>query len=76
MEKKYAKVEGYVDLVRDIETNAIINTNSQDHKSYVSLRNIKKKEVDRIGCIENDLNQLKSDINEIKFLLRNLSNGS
>ncbi len=76
MKKKYLKVEGYSHLVRDIDTNAIINMNKQEHQAYVMRRNAKDNENRRIDNIENDLNDLKSDLNEIKNLLRQLANGS
>jgi hypothetical protein len=76
MEKTYAKVEGHSHLVRDLNTNAIINMDSQEYNSYLSLRNIKRNQIGRIDKIENNLNELKSDINEIKFLLQKLTNGS
>lgn len=74
MENNYLKVEGHSHLVRDVRTNAIINTNVKDHQAYISLRNAKNVENCRINNIENDLNNLKSDINEIKSLLRKLAN--
>lgn len=76
MEKIYAKVEGYTHLVRDLETNAIINMNNQEYNSYISVRNIKNNDNTKINNIETDLNQVKSDLNEIKSLLKNLINGS
>ena len=38
----YHKVEGHADLVRDPETNSIINLNSLDHQKYLKTRVIKK----------------------------------
>lgn len=74
--RRYLKVEGHSNLVRDLETNAIINMNNQDYKSYKSIRNAKERENNRIDNIESDLNDLKSDLNEIKFLLRKMVNES
>ena len=69
------KVEGHSNLVRDEEPNAILNTNSSEYNNYLAIRARKKQGSDRIDNMENDLKSLKDDINEIKTLLRALSNG-
>ena len=69
------KVEGHSNLVRDEETNAILNTNSSEYNNYLAIRARKKQGSERIDNMENDLKSLKDDINEIKTLLRALSNG-
>ena len=72
---KHTNVEGHADLVRDNSTGAILNTDSSEYTNYLSLRARKKHGGDRIDNMENDLKSLKDDINEIKSLLRALSNG-
>ena len=69
------KVKGHNDLIRDENSNAILNTNLSEYDQYLSLRYKRKKGTDRIDNMENDLKNLKDDINEIKTLLRALSNG-
>jgi len=69
------KVEGHQNLIRDENTNAILNTNLSEYDQYLSLRYKRKKGTDRIDNMENDLKNLKDDINEIKTLLKALSNG-
>ena len=69
------KVEGHNNLIRDESTNAILNTNSSEYNNYLSLRAKRKQGTDRIDNMEDDLKSLKDDINEIKTLLRALSNG-
>ena len=69
------KVEGHPNLIRDENSNAIVNTDSTEYTNYLSLRARKKHGGDRIDNMENDLKSLKDDINEIKSLLRALSNG-
>ncbi len=76
MDKKYLKVEGHSHLVRDVQSNAIINMNKDGYQSYKSLKNAKEREKGRIDNIENDLTRLKSDLDEIKSLLRQIANGS
>ena len=69
------KVDGHNNLIRDENTNAILNTNSSDYNNYLSQRAKRKQGTDRIDNMETDLKSLKDDINEIKTLLKALSNG-
>ena len=69
------KVKGHEHLIRDENTNAILNINSSEYNQYLSLRAKRKQGSERIDNMENDLKSLKDDINEIKTLLRALSNG-
>jgi len=41
--KKYHGVEGHGDLLRDPETNSIINSNSIEYEQYVARRDVKRK---------------------------------
>ena len=69
------KVDGHSSLIRDENTNAILNTNSSEYNNYLQRRFKRKQGTDRIDNMENDLKSLKDDINEIKTLLKALSNG-
>ncbi len=69
------KVEGHNNLVRADNSNAILNTNLSEYNNYISLRAKRKQGTNRIDNMENDLKSLKDDINEIKTLLKALSNG-
>jgi predicted AlkP superfamily phosphohydrolase/phosphomutase len=71
----YSKVEGHVNLVRDQKTKAILNTDMNEYNNYIALRDSKKSHEEKINHIENDLSDLKNDINEIKSLLRGLVDG-
>ena len=70
------RVKGHSDLIRDPVTNAIINTNKSKYEEYISRRNIKKSETQKVKNLEDELSCIKDDLNEIKSLLRRLSNGS
>ena len=72
---KHLNVKGHADLVRDNSTGAILNNDSSQYNQYLALRNKRKQGTNRIDNMENDLKDLKDDINEIKTLLRALSNG-
>ena len=69
------KVEGHNNLIRDENSNAILNTDSSEYNNYISLRAKRRQGSERIDNMENDLKSLKDDINEIKTLLKSLSNG-
>jgi hypothetical protein len=69
-------VEGERNLVRDIKTNAIINTNEQEYNAYLARKNSTINERQRVENLENQINEVKGDLNEIKMLLRSLANGS
>ena len=69
------KVEGHSNLIRDEVSNAILNVNSSEYNQYLSQRAKRKQGGERIDNMENDLKSLKDDINEIKTLLKALSNG-
>jgi hypothetical protein len=69
-------VEGERNLARDLRTNAIINTNDQDYNAYLARKNLATNEKQRIENLENQISEVKDDLNEIKMLLRRLSNGS
>ena len=72
---KHINVEGHSDLVRENNSNAILNTNYSEYDNYIQSRVKRKKGTDRIDNMEDDLKSLKDDINEIKTLLKALSNG-
>ena len=69
------KIEGHPNLIKDENSNAILNTNYSEYDNYIQSRAKRKKGTDRIDTMENDLKSLKDDINEIKTLLKALSNG-
>lgn len=72
----YIKVKGHSNLVRDPNNNSIINTNMNEYNEYVKRKNLKEQESQKIQNIENDIANVKSDLDEIKNLLRSLINGS
>ena len=71
----YTNVNGHTDLVRDNSTRAIVSNDSSQYDNYLQRRAQRQQGKDRIDNMENDLKSLKDDINEIKNLLRALSNG-
>tara|TARA_B100000287_G_scaffold431785_1_gene489732 strand:- start:5 stop:229 length:225 start_codon:yes stop_codon:yes gene_type:complete len=73
---EYYDVEGHGDLARDPKTGSIINVNDLDYEHYVAARKAKKAKHEQVDTIEEDLANLKGEINEIKSLLKELVNGN
>jgi len=70
----YMKVKGYSHLLRDPKTNSIINNNMAEYQEYVIRRDTKIEESQKVQNLEEDIANMKSDIGEIKNLLRSLIN--
>jgi hypothetical protein len=64
-----AKVENHPDLIRDLSTQAIINTNSGAYEER--LEAIAKVKLDKQQSA--DIDTLKKDMAEIKKLIKNLA---
>ena len=60
------KVEGHTHLVRDVNSNAIINTNTSDYQLYMKRVKVREKEADKLRNACKEINNLKSELREIK----------
>ena len=69
-------VKGDSDLARDPNTDQIINTNRNAYQQYVNRREKRKIEKEKSLNIEEDIANLKSELGEIKSLLKELVNGN
>ena len=63
------RVEGHKHLYRDEKSGAIVNTDTQGYLQYKKLQEQKKYQ-------EKEIERLRSDVDEIKSLLRELINKS
>ena len=70
--EKYLKVESDKSLVRDMDSNAIINKNKSEFDKFMELSRKKHEEKKKFDNMRSDLDSLKQDMNEIKTLLRNI----
>jgi len=68
----YLRVEDKDGLVRDIDTKAILNTDMNAYNDYVRNYQTKLKENKRLEDLENNMSTIKSDIDEIKTLLKEI----
>ena len=67
--------KGHKDLARDPETNTIVNVNRVSHDQYIASRKAKSEKNQKVQTMEEDLANVKSELNEIKSLLKELING-
>ena len=72
----FYELKGNKDLARDPQTNAIVNVNGLDYSQYLSTRNVKSEKNQKLQTVEQDLANVKGELNEIKSLLKELLNGS
>ena len=72
---EYTKVKDRSDLARDPNTGSLVNVNNLDYERYVASRKVKTAKTKQVITIEEDLANLKTEINEIKSLLKELVNG-
>ena len=72
MEEKYVQVEGHPDLSRDINSNAIINRNRGAYERAKRRAAEAQAQRDQIRNTTREINTLKSEMHEIKHLLKQL----
>ena len=75
MSRDIAKVEGHTNLVRDLKSQAIINTDSDAYAKYMSRKTKQKEKDDEVRKVIREVNELRNEMREIKNLLVGMSNG-
>ena len=68
-------VEGHKHLFRDMETVAIVNMNIEASVGKKISRDKRQKQKEQLETNTNDINSIKSEITEIKTMLRTLIDG-
>jgi len=68
----YLKVENENSLIREVQTNAIINTNKSDYEKFLNLSKKKFQEKKEYDDLKSDVQSLKDDMSEIKSLLKSI----
>ena len=66
------KVQGHTNLVRDVNSNAIINTNQTEYQLYMKRIKVREKQSDQLRSAVKEINNLKSELREIKELVRKI----
>jgi len=72
--EKYT-VKGHSDLARDPKNGSIINVNKTEYEQYLARRDIKSEKNQKVQNLEDELANIKGDIDEIKSLLKEFLNG-
>ena len=64
------KVKGHTHLVRDLKSQAIINTDSDAYARYMTRKAKQSKKDDEMRKVVREVNEIKSEMFEIKNLLK------
>ena len=63
------KVEGHESLVRDTNSNAVINSSTSEYRIYMSRYRSREKQSDELRNACKEINNLKAELREIKTLI-------
>jgi hypothetical protein len=69
------KIKDKDGLARDISSGAVINTNATDYMNYMATMNAQKSLQEKINANFDDIQNLKTDVTEIKQMLTMLIKG-
>jgi len=70
------QVKGFNHLVREVSSNGIVNTNMSEYETYMKRIKSREEHGDQIRSAVKDINNLKTELREIKGLLKEIINGS
>jgi hypothetical protein len=65
----YLIVETDRNLIRDLNSNAIVNKNKSEYDQFLKISEQKYKEKKEFQILKDEVNSIKNDLNEIKTLL-------
>ena len=63
------KIENFEHLVKDTKSNAIVNTNKSEFQMYMKRTRERNLQGDKLRNVCKEINNLKSELREIKSLL-------
>ena len=63
------KVEGFDSLVRDTNSNAIVNSSTSEYKIYMAKYRAREQQSDELRNACKEINTLKAELKEIKNLI-------
>ena len=70
------QVKGHSHLVREVSSSGIVNTNVTEYQLYMKRVKDRNRHGDQIRSAVKDINNLKTELREIKGLLKEIINGS
>ena len=66
------QIKGHKNLVRDLETGAILNTDADTALARKRLREKKQQERQQLEKNTNDINSMKEEVTEIKDMVKQI----
>jgi hypothetical protein len=70
------QVKGHNHLVREVSSGGIVNTNVNEYQIYMKRIKAREQHGDQIRNAVKDINNLKTELREIKGLIKELLNGN
>lgn len=70
---KFVEVQGYPGLVRNTESNMILNVDFEKIERAREAKRLRKLQKEKDADLENKINSLEKDMSEIKELLKTLT---
>jgi hypothetical protein len=70
----YIKVKDKDNLLRDVNSNGIVNTDVESYAIYADNYKRRLNSIKRVERLEDQVDEIKNDISEIKTLLLHLVN--
>ncbi len=72
MHKHYLKIEGERSLVYDARTNGVIDTDHDAYQQYMAQKRKRIEQQERLDRLETRINNMDTDLTDIKHLLTRL----
>ena len=69
------RVKDHNGLVKNTENNSIVNENKSEFESYIENRKRLSSQNEKVDELEQNVQEMKNDLNDIKDLLKKLANG-
>ena len=73
MTSNHLRVDSDHTLYRDMDNGAIVNSNQKEYDKFMELSRKKYREKMEMKNLKDDVEGMKSDIQEIKFLLLSIA---
>ena len=73
---RYVPVKGHSGLVRDMKTNALINTNAEEIEQARERKRLRQLEKAQKQSLEKKVETIEKDLDEIKSMLKDLIHNS
>ena len=70
---KIARVEGHTNLVRDLKTQAIVNSDSDAYARYMARKTKQAEKEDELRGVVREINTIKAEMFEIKSLIKEIA---